>query len=98
MYTTFKRSDLLYKDYKWEAVADYDNPKVIGGNDHKQLNRTEGYEMLYFIKSLALTWGWKGQPNNVGQRLESIIREKVPSFIRTHSGIRDWISQNYKQV
>jgi hypothetical protein len=38
--------------------ADHDNPKIIGGNDHTELNRTEGYEMLYFIRSLSKTFGW----------------------------------------
>jgi hypothetical protein len=53
-----KKSELVYDDYKWTAKADHDNPKYIGGTDHAELNRTEGYEMLYFMNSLIHTWGW----------------------------------------
>ena len=98
MCSTFKRTDLLYKDYNWEATADYDNAKVIGGKDRERLNRTEGHEMLYFIKSLALTWGWNDQPHSVGQRLEKLIREKVPSEIQTQSKIKAWIMKNCDQI
>jgi hypothetical protein len=53
----YTKDQMVYKDYKWSARADHDNPKIIGGTDHAELNRTEGYEMLYFINSLAKTWG-----------------------------------------
>jgi hypothetical protein len=43
------------------AQADHDNPKIIHGTDHTELNRTEGYEMLYFINSLARSWDWPGK-------------------------------------
>jgi hypothetical protein len=98
MYTTFKRTDLLYQDYNWEASANYDNAKIIDSKDHTTLNRTDGYEMLYFINSLALTWGWHDEPHSVGQRLEKLIREKVPSDIQTQSKIKAWIMKNYDQL
>jgi hypothetical protein len=95
MYT---KSQMVYDDYKWVAKADHDNPKIIGGTDHSELNRTEGYEMLYFINSLAKTWGW----NDVGlasyQHLERIIRTEVPSSTRTHGGIKLWIESHYDKV
>jgi hypothetical protein len=98
MYNKFKASDLLFKDYKWQAKADHDNPKIIGGNDHNQLNRTEGYEMLYYIKSLGTTWKWPETEIAAGQRLEKIIKEVVPTNIRTHSAIKEWISEHYKTI
>ena len=89
---------MVYGDYKWVARADHDNPKIIGGTDHAELNRTEGYEMLYFINSLSKTWNWSGDLKPAFQHLERIIRTEVPSNIRTHSGIKDWIASNYKSI
>ncbi|RXK58572.1 hypothetical protein ESA94_18240 [Lacibacter luteus] len=95
---SYTKSNMYYDDYKWSARADHDNPKIIGGTDHAQLNREEGYEMLYFINSLAKTWNWKNPSIGSFQKLEKIIRKEVPSSIRTHSGIKTWIAQNYKTI
>jgi hypothetical protein len=96
MYT---KSEMFYQDYKWVARADHDNPKIIGGVDHSELNRSEGYEMLYFINSLAKTWNWGANPPlSSYQHLERIIRKEVPSSTRTHTGIKDWIDTNYKTI
>jgi len=93
----YQKSQMVYSDYKWTAKADHDNPKFIGAQDAAMLNREEGYEMLYFINSLALTWEWNDNLASY-QNLESIIRQKVPSHIRTHSGIKNWIEQNYTEI
>jgi hypothetical protein len=90
---------MVYEDYKWVARADHDNPKIIGGTDHSELNRSEGYEMLYFINSLAKTWGWTNTaPLSSFQHLEKIIRTEVPSSTRTHVGIKEWIASHYKNI
>lgn len=94
----YTRTNMVYGDYKWNARADYDNPKIIGGTDHVELNRTEGYEMLYFINSLARTWNWVNPNLASYQNLERIIRTEVPSSTRTHSGIMNWIAANYKNI
>lgn len=94
----YNKSDMVYNDYKWTARADHDNPKIIQGTDHSELNRTEGYEMLYFINSLAHTWDWTGNVVSSCQRLERIIRTEVPTSTRTHSGIKSWIEDHYKQI
>jgi hypothetical protein len=46
----FDRSQMLYNDgyYKWTAKADHDNPYYRKGADHSEINKTEGYEVLYF--------------------------------------------------
>lgn len=94
----YQRSQMVYTDYKWQAIADHDNPKIIYGTDYSELNRTEGYEMLYFINSLAKTWNWNNAPLSSFNRLERIIRTEVPSSTRKHSGIEAWISSNYSQI
>lgn len=48
---SFTKAEMLYDDgkyYKWSAKADHDNPYYTKGTDHSELNRTEGYEVLYF--------------------------------------------------
>jgi hypothetical protein len=95
---SYKKSDMVYDDYKWSARADHDNPKIIGGQDHSELNRTEGYEMLYFINSLAKSWSWTPPFTNSAKQLEIIIRTKVPTSIRTHTKIKQWIEANYAKV
>jgi hypothetical protein len=95
---SYTKANMVYTDYKWNARADHDNPKIIGGTDHAELNRTEGYEMIYFINSLAKTWNWNNDSLNSYRRLEKIIREQVPSNIRTHSGIKEWISAKYSSI
>lgn len=92
------KADLTYSDYKWAAKADHDNPKIIGGNDHSQLNRTEGYEMLYFMNSLMHSWGWSVGSNASARNLERVIKTEVPHNIRTHSGIKQWIESNYSKL
>ena len=89
---------MIYEDYKWKARADQDNPKIIGGTDHAELNRSEGYEMLYFINSLAKTWSWTNAPLSSFQHLEKIIRTEVPSSTRTHTGIKEWIASHYQNI
>lgn len=91
----FNKSDMVYSDYKWTAQADLDNPKIIGGTDHSELNRTEGYEMIYYIRSLARTWNWKDDAIRACQKLERTIRSKVPENIRTHLAIKTWIEHNF---
>jgi hypothetical protein len=97
MLTPYKSSDMLFK-YSWIAGADHDNPKIIAGADHTQLNRNEGYEMIYFITSLVKTLGGDGYPLRTYQNIEKIIKLEVPDTIRTHSGIMEWISSHYDHV
>lgn len=89
---------MLYGDYKWSARADQDNPKVIGGTDHAELDRTQGYEMIYFINSLAKSWAWQNVQLSSFHNLEKVIRTQVPSNIQTHAGIKAWIESHYKNL
>jgi len=93
----YLKSQMVYSDYKWTAKADHDNPKFVGAQEKAMLNRQEGYEMLHFINSLALTWNWNDNLSS-RQNLERIIKEKVPTDIRTHGGIKTWIEQNYEKI
>ena len=93
----FDKKDLIYVDYKWTAVADLDNPKIINNSDSSLLNRTEGYEMIYYIRSLAKTWDWPDDAIRACQKLEKTIKTKVPETIRTHGEIKSWIQSHFKE-
>ena len=91
----YTRAQMLYDDgkyYKWNAQADHDNPYYTGGADHTQFNRTEGYEVLYFINR------WENHDLTTYQKVEKMIRYDVPSSIRTHKEIAAWIIANWSKV
>lgn len=88
---------MVYQDYVWTTRYNHDDPKVTGDPDSSLLARKEGWEMLYFINKCASKWGW---PENISamQRLERIIREKVPSTMRTQVDVYLWIQANYPEI
>ena len=94
----YLKSEMLYDDgryYKWTAKADHDNPYYTQGADHSELNRTEGYEVLYFINHIGKKH-WSQEPTTAAyQKVEKMIRFNVPSNIRTHKKIADWIVNNW---
>ena len=94
----YTSADMVYKHYKWEATYSQDDPKVTGEPDNTELNRKEGYEMLYFINKLATKWGWSVTSKSSCQNLEKIIRDQVPSNIRIQRGILEWIEANFTKI
>lgn len=92
----YKKSDMVYTDYKWDTKYTDDDPKVTGEPDSSLLARTEGWEMLYFINKLGEKWSWATEDIPAKKKLEKTIRTKVPSNIRSQSGIKSWIEDNYK--
>jgi hypothetical protein len=93
---SFTQRDMLYTDYAWSTRYTGDDPRVTGEPDNTLLNRTEGWEMLYFINKCAEKWGWLSADNASRRKLEKAIRQKVPGNIRTQRGIKEWIELNHK--
>ena len=58
----FERSQMLYADYKWQARADHDNPYYTKGSDHSEINKSEGYEVLYFLNHIGRKC-WTNEPS-----------------------------------
>jgi hypothetical protein len=93
----FTRSNMYFTDYNWHARDEDDDPRVTGEPDSSLLDRTEGYEMLYFVNKCASLWGWTN-PTVAGYRkIERSVRSHVPSNIRAQIGIKDYIERNYKE-
>jgi hypothetical protein len=88
----YSKNDMIYKDYSWTTYND-DNPKITGEPDSTLLNRKEGYEILYFINKFAVIHGFKNKVS--GEKVEKMIKDKVPSNIHSQVEIRKWIEENW---
>jgi hypothetical protein len=94
----YLKSQMLYDDgnyYKWKAGDDKDNPYYKGGTDRAELNRTEGYEVLYFINHFGENYFKEAVALKTYQKIEKMIRYDVPSNIRKREKIKDWIIANW---
>lgn len=89
----FNKPDMIYKDYSWTAISG-DDPRISGKPDNTLLNRHEGYEVLYLINKCLDEWRFKNMSS--GQKLEKMIREGLPSNVRSQSNIKDWLKSNWK--
>ncbi len=87
------KTDLYYSDYSW-TVINGDNPKVTGEPDSTLLNRKEGYEILYFINKFCEMHDLKQKAS--ATKVEKMIRNEVPSDIRSQKNIGDWLVKNWK--
>lgn len=93
----YKKIDMRFFDYNWNAKQINDS-EFIQGNEYKELNRKDGFEMLHYINSLAKTWGWQTDNLSSFRHLEGIIRNEVPESLRTHADILIWIENNYTNI
>ena len=102
----YESSQMLYKHegyYKWTAKADHDNPYYKTGKDHSELNKTEGYEVLYFINHYADSRTWtntltnKQEPPSLHtyQKIERLIRQAPPRS--THKKVAEFITSNWNK-
>ncbi|MEI6754970.1 MAG: hypothetical protein WCK78_17620 [Paludibacter sp.] len=87
------KEDLYYTDYSWVATYVNDDPKITGKPDSTELNRREGYEILYFINKVSEIWSFKQK--NSAIKVEQMIRNEVPKEIRSQEKIKEWISENW---
>jgi len=97
MYNSFIDEDLVYK-YNWDTKADYNNPVIITELDTRKLNRREGYQMLYFIRSLAKTWEWNLPLTRSCRKLEKIIKTELPEGMVLYAEIKEWLEEHYEKL
>lgn len=89
----FKQSDLKYTGYSEMRL--YGDSKVTGPLDATLLNRTEMYEMLYFINKYMENENLYSVSD--GHKIEKMIKEYVPSNIKSQENIKNWIRTNWNQ-
>lgn len=90
---------MLYDDgdyYNWDAAEGNDNPKVIGGKERDELNRTEGYEVLPFINRF-IDSRVKVPTKKYYEKAEKIIRYDLPEGIHKHDEIEIWMQDNWQK-
>ncbi|EKT4446684.1 hypothetical protein QEK94_002283 [Stenotrophomonas maltophilia] len=85
--------DDLHYDYTWKA-SEGDNPRIVGFPDNVLLSRREGYEVLPFINRFAEKHNLRQKLS--GRKTEWLIREKLPSDIRSHKNVCGWLEKNWK--
>lgn len=89
----FNESDMYYKDYEWSAGAGNDNPYYRGGVDWHELNRSEGYEVQYFVEHVTPKIVNSVTVENY-QKIERMIRA-VPEEIKKREKIEEWLKDNW---
>lgn len=86
----YTKSEMLYNDYKWQAKAAVDNPYYTKGIDYSEINKAEGYEVLYFLNHIGKKC-WSNEPDvTTYQKMERILRTAVPAK-STHKEAEDFI-------
>ncbi len=86
-----KKSNLMYT-YRWTTIAN-DNPKVTGTPDTTIFNRNEGYEVIYLLNKLTELWKWENISFCI--KLEKMIKEDLPSNIRSQKNVKEWLASNW---
>lgn len=86
-----KKGDLIYKDYSWKALKD--NPKKKGKNERAQLNRKQGYEVLYFANKFLEKYDLTEPTSSA--KIERMLRNDIPGTIKDRKKIEAWIVKNW---
>lgn len=91
---TIQRGDLQF-EYDWTAIGD-DDPRLTGIPDSTLLNRREGYEVLYFINKFTRKNSLTS--SNDAHKIEYLIRYELPSHVRSHKNVTEWIEENWVKL
>lgn len=88
-----QKSDLRFTDYSWKASDRRDDPRVTGKPDSTLFSRHEGYEVLYLINAIAAEHRLASKAD--GHKLERMIRQHLPSDVRSQADVKRWLEQNW---
>jgi hypothetical protein len=96
---SFKRSDMVYTDgefykyYKWSAKQDRDSPSFVKDEHYNQLNRIDGFGVLFFINQFCAKHGL--DDIHSFQKAERMIKQDLPETLKIHQEIENWIVINW---
>lgn len=88
----FEKKDLVY-EYNWSHYEKND-PRISGMPDETEFNRKEGWEVLYIINHQTDHLGWAVE--NLGNRLEIFIHDRLPVEIKNQKDTIEWIKDNWR--
>jgi hypothetical protein len=94
---SYKKEHMIYQDYNWFSKYKKTDPRICGKPDSTIFSRSEGNEMLYMVNKCGKSWGWSHDLFAM-QRLENIIREKVPAEVQTQIEVYNWIQNNCDRI
>lgn len=83
---------MVFKDYEWEQ-SKLSSQKVSGELDETPFNRKDGFEVLFFINKLGEIWNLQRRLS--GEKIERMIRVRLPENILTQEAARRWIHDNW---
>lgn len=89
----YLKGNMLYRDYNWSVYPEGDQ-RISGSINNTKFNRSEGYEVLYLVRTFMADWGLDGVAS--GQKIERMIRNFLPYNITTQVDIKIWIKMNWK--
>jgi hypothetical protein len=92
--TFYTKDDLIYSDYKWKTYG-MEDAKVSGLPDSTPFNRYKGVDILYMINITAQLHQLQYLVS--GQKIERMIREKLPPYLITQTQVKDWIVENWRR-
>jgi len=88
----FTKEDLVYKDYKHTARPG-DDPRLTGKPDSTLLNRSESYEMVYFINRYMTSKSWKQKVTF--NKIEKFLRQSTHGH-QSHAFWKSDLDKNFK--
>lgn len=95
--TPLKKSDLQFS--YTPSVTTGDDPSKRGTPDNALLNRSEWYEVLYFVNKFANeNTANPTLPNQVlvAKKAERLIHRYLPSDKRSHDNVTAWLLNNWQ--
>lgn len=84
---------MLFPDYGWTSYEKND-PRISGKPDKTPFDRTEGNQVIYLINKLMTIWSYRFV--NTGNKMERLIREKMPDDMKTQEEVQGWLLDNLK--
>lgn len=89
----FTKNDLHFKDYSWAADGG-DNPHYKGYLDRKRVDKTEGYEVVYFCNDFLVDYD---RPLTVAnfQWAEKILRTPALSSVQSRIVLNEEVNKRW---
>lgn len=95
MTARIKASDLNDNKYHYSWIAKYDDDEsgIREDSNIDELNRNQGYEMLYFINCFMENEDFKRRIDAL--EAERLIQEAMPHELRSYDRINEWLRNNW---
>ncbi|WP_116788790.1 hypothetical protein [Flavobacterium psychrotrophum] len=85
---------MLRHSARW-AAPEIMSREIEGFPKDRIFNWREGYEVLHFINRYMEYKGWASQITF--QKLESLLKTRLPFTARTHYDVMIWLDTNFKK-